>query len=255
MILLIIYLSNRNIAFDECFGYFLDKHLSYQFKIKSVAVKRNIKFKLLTDEDFYVHFAHKRITMILMSLTVFFYIYLFLGIESLVYNIFLSIFIVFFPDIRLKEDKKAIEEKIMSELPDAFMSLKLLVGAGMTIEKSLENISQYNGLFYTLVEEVVKNIHLGQSLNQNMMTLAGRCQIQSVTQFCRIMIMDEKNGSYKTQDLLERLCQDLWKQKRALYLKKGEEASTKLLIPMMISLVGVIIAVTIPAIVQLFTAF
>lgn len=255
MILLIIFLTNRSVAFDQSFGFYLDKRLKFRLTIKSVTLRRNLKFCQLLESKATLHYSYKKITMSYLALTIFFYMTIILGVNSLFYTICTSLFVFMLPDIRLKEEAKSIEEKIVSELPDAFMSLKLLIGAGLTVEKSIEHLSRYEGIFYNLLEKVSKNITLGQALSPNMMNLASKCQIQSVTQFSRIIITDEKNGSLKTLELLDNLCQDLWKQKRSLYLKKGEEASTKLLIPMMISLIGVIIAVTIPAILQLFTSF
>jgi len=255
MIIIAIYLLNREFPFTQSLGYFLHEKLNILWRINSLTVKRNIKSKSLEDGDFEKSYCYQKVTMIGISLTILFYLFWLLSFSAYIYVTMLCVFIIVLPELKLKEEVKRIENTMMSELPDALMSIKLLIGAGMTVEKSLNMLSIYDGLFYGLVKEAVVSIKVGQPISKVLMILSSKCQMPSVTRLCRVLITDEKNGNLKTQGLLEELCDDMWKQKRALYLKRGEEASTKLLIPMMIALFGVIIAVTIPAVIQLFTVF
>lgn len=255
MILLMIYILNRkHITFDQSFGYFTQKKFNLKWTVKSIGTLHLIRKKSLTVECFDQVFSNQKITSIGIALTLFIDLIWFLELESLIYLIGICIFIVWIPDLKLKDDVKKIERQIINDLPDIIMSVKLLIGAGMTIDKALMQLEQNEGLMYDLIRGVVHEFQMGQSTSKVLINLSNKCQLQSVTRFCRILMTDEKNGSRKTLVLLNQLCEDLWNQKKTLFLKRGEEASTKLLVPMMISLFGVIVAVTIPAVIQLFTA-
>ncbi|MBI9014837.1 MAG: hypothetical protein JEZ08_21590 [Clostridiales bacterium] len=250
-----IYILNRkHITFDQSFGYFIQKRFNFKWTVKSVGTLHLIRKKSLTVECFDQVFVYQKITSFGIAFTLFIDLIWFLELESLIYLICICIFIVWIPDLKLKDDVKKIEREIISDLPDVIMSVKLLIGAGMTIDKALMQLEKHEGLMYELIRGVVCEFQIGQSASKVLINLSNKCQMQSVTRFSRILMTDERNGSRKTLVLLSQLCDDLWKQKKTLFLKRGEEASTKLLIPMMISLFGVIVAVTIPAVIQLFTA-
>jgi len=255
MIIFLIYVLNRkHITFGQSLGYVIHKKYDFKWTIRSVGILHQIRKKSLTTECFDQVFAYQKITAIGLALTLFVDLIWFLELESLIYLIGICIFIVWIPDLKLKDDVKKIERQIINDLPDVIMSVKLLIGAGMTIDKALIQLEQKDGLMYDLIRAVVYEFKTGHSTSKVLINLSNKCQLQSVTRFCRILMNDEKNGSRETLALLNQLCEDLWKQKKAHFLKRGEEASTKLLIPMMISLFGVIVAVTIPAVIQLFTA-
>jgi len=183
--------------------------------------------------------------VLLTSLSVFKGMLLFYGIGC-------AIGITFYHDLKLREWNKKIVHDIYEEMPVMIMSIKLLVIAGMPTVKAIERSTQ-NGQISLCIGKVNTKVINGSSIVKSYMFLANRLQLSNITRFCRIVIQDEKHGSKETIQLLDKLLDDLWKQRKTNYLKRGEEASTKLLMPMMMALVSILIAMMVPALSQLLT--
>lgn len=172
----------------------------------------------------------------------------------IIYGTFTAIFLIFLPELKVQEKHKNVQEVITNELPNYLINILLLTQSGISLLRtfeSLETKSLTGDIFKNILYEVKSGSSFEAVLNETAVILGHN----GLTRLTRIIIQDQKNGSEETGQLIDNLIDDLWRDKRNLVIKKGEEASTKLLLPMMIALISVLIAVTVPAIYDLYRMF
>lgn len=147
-----------------------------------------------------------------------------------------------------------IEKRRLSlqlEFPDFINKLTLLVNAGMTISKAWEKIATdntknsplYNEMTYALAE-----IKAGKPEAVAYEEFGRRCKVKEIVRFVSIIILNLKKGGADVVPILKVQGMECWEMRKALAKRVGEEASTKILIPLMIMFVGIIIIVATPAI-------
>lgn len=153
---------------------------------------------------------------------------------------------------------KGLDDKIQErrlniqlEFPDFITKLTLLVNAGMTISKAWEKIVTdvtkksmlYDEMKYTLAE-----IHAGKSEPVAYEEFGRRCKIKEIIKFVSVIILNLKKGGAEVVPVLRVQGNECWEMRKSVAKRLGEEASTKILIPLMIMLVGIIVIVATPAI-------
>jgi len=245
--ILLAYLFNRNYKIYEALGHVIMKRKPIDVPINSVKVSQSIK--RVDGLDAYIA---QKITAFVGFLEIGLAAVFFIRGLALAYAIGLMIFVFYLPDIKVNEKSKEIENLIINDMPHVILTLRLLLLAGLPTTKAISMLKN-EGYFNQLIRMCNTKVIHGESMSKVYGDLSYKYQIQHLTRFTRIMILDEKNGSGDSLNQLEKLCDDIWMYKKSMIVKRSEAASTKLLLPMMMSLIGVLVAVTFPAIVQLFT--
>ncbi len=252
--LIAIILTKKEVKPDRVIGHLFLKYFSYKIKNKSIIYM--IKRLSLFDSECETKHLERSITALYLSVILFVYGYFILfKMQNLIFMIIFSSLIFFFPHLKLREKYNDIKYDIITILPDKIMSLTLLLSSGMNMANAIEYISKDKDIVSDIFKITTNDIKKGGSTISVYNKLLAKCNIAPISKLSRIIILDEKNGSKKTIELLGDLNDELTNQKRAAILKRGEQASTKLLFPMMISLVGVIIAMTLPAFMELYKLF
>lgn len=250
---LILYLIMRKCAYEHCIGWLL-AGMNIKYRVKNVNKLRLLKRKSVIDNEAYRDYGYAKLTYCFIAFEIVLISIVFLRDVAFVYGFLCAVGVFQYPDFKLYEQDKKIRHGINEAFPGMLMSVKLLILAGAPTVKSLTMVSGDDQLS-TFIHSAVHQVIQGQSVTKVFLSLSDKAQLTSITRFSRIMIQDEKHGSKETIVLLDKLLDDIRKQRRTQILKKAEEASTKLLLPMMIALFGVLVAVTVPALSQLFTAF
>lgn len=213
--------------------------LSYQRKSECVLYLRNINFMDLKGSAFVYSLA------ILLS-GIGFNRHIFL------YICMIAVFIFFIPDLKVNESYKKIHSDLDQVLPQYVMHLSLLLEA---------DISLYNTLFMIQTEKALKQIigELKQDQHNKgfdlLVEISLKIHHQGLLRLSRILSQSQKYGQDELIVQLEHLSNELWKERKSRLLKRGEEASTKLILPMILSLLGVILSIVVPAIYQLYQIF
>ena len=143
---------------------------------------------------------------------------------------------------------------IQLEFPDFISKLTLLVNAGMTISKAWEKIVVdntkdsilYNEMSYTLSE-----ISAGKPEAVAYEEFGRRCKIKEIIKFVSVIILNLKKGGAEVVPVLKVQGDECWEMRKNAAKKLGEEASTKILIPLMIMFIGIIVIVVTPAILSI----
>ena len=136
-----------------------------------------------------------------------------------------------------------------SELVNKFM---LLLGAGLTIRKILERMSEEyererkeGGVVRYVYEEicvVVQEMKDGVSEKEALEHFGRRCKILPYLRFTSILTQNLKKGAEGVLLILEKESMEAMEQRKERVLQLGEKAGTKLLFPMML-LFGIVMAI------------
>lgn len=145
-------------------------------------------------------------------------------------------------------------EQIQLEFPDFVNKLILLVNAGSTIPKAWSKIVAESGSTSPLFRELricAAEIQAGKPEAVAYEEFARRCKIKEVIKFVSVIILNLRKGGSEVIPTLRAQADECWEARRATARRLGEKASSKLLFPMSIMLLGIIMIVALPAILAL----
>lgn len=143
---------------------------------------------------------------------------------------------------------------IMIEFPEFINKLLLLVNAGMTISKAWEKIVTDNKKDTPLYEELnmsIAEIRAGKPEAVSYEEFARRCKVKEIIKFVSVIILNLKKGGSEVVPALRAQSDECWEMRKATARRLGEKASSKLMLPMAIMLVGIILIVALPAVLAL----
>lgn len=151
-------------------------------------------------------------------------------------------------DQRLKKKKHSI----LIELPEFLNKIILLVDAGETVQNSFirsihlragEPVSPLQAELVKCKRELEMNVSLNKSLGE----LTRRCSMQEISMFTTTVLLNYKRGGQDLTVALRNLSRDLWERRKSVTRILGEEASSKLVFPMVLIFLIVMVIVAAPA--------
>lgn len=145
-------------------------------------------------------------------------------------------------------------EQILLEFPEFVNKLILLVNAGSTISKAWEKIVSENQSDSPLFKELrvcAAEIAAGKPEAVAYEEFARRCKIKEIIKFVSVIILNLRKGGSEVVPILRAQADECWEARKATARRLGEKASSKLLLPMSIMLLGIIMIVALPAILAL----
>lgn len=157
----------------------------------------------------------------------------------------------FLTDRGLDEEIAKRRLKIQLEFPEFVNKLTLLVNAGMTISKAWEKVITDNKKDTVLYQEMnyaLAEIKSGRPESVAYEEFARRCKVKEVTKFVSVIVMNLRRGGAEVVPVLRQQGTECWEMRKAAAKQMGEEASTKILLPLMIMFVGIILIVATPAV-------
>jgi tight adherence protein C len=155
------------------------------------------------------------------------------------------------PDYDLK--KKAIQRRLTVQLdfPDFLNKLILLINAGLTLQNAWERIArakQKDTFLYREVERVIYEINSGKPESQAYEDFARRLRVPEISRFTAVVLQNQKKGSAELVPVLRLQAAECWEMRKNAAKRLGEEASTKLLFPMMLMFIAILLIVAMPAV-------
>lgn len=156
----------------------------------------------------------------------------------------------------IKENQKILKQAkekemcLIKEYPEIISKLVLLIGAGMTTRKAWEKIVldyQRQGEYNSAYEEMkitYYQIESGFSEGKAYQIFGKRCRVHRYRKLGNMLEQNIKKGAAGLLEELRGEVQEALEDRKALALRMGEEAGTKLLIPMVI-LLGVVLMICI----------
>ncbi|MBN2796015.1 MAG: type II secretion system F family protein [Clostridia bacterium] len=244
--------------FNEKYS-FLIQIIPRKVKTSHVKIFRNLKVQMALNfisfllEEPIEEQLKQKITVAYVQSVTFLWIWLiqFSG-GNLFFGIMICIFMLLMPYLKLLELEKKLRKEMIESMNDIFLSVALNINAGMVVYNALlDVIESPQNPFESMYLRKMNMIRKGQNLSTVLLPIGQNVYNDYVTRFIRIIISDQKSGGEDTFQSLKRLMDDFRKDRHQQLLKKGEEASTKLLMPMSIALIGIVIALVYPAVISL----
>ena len=153
-------------------------------------------------------------------------------------------------DEKTKEEKR--RESILSEYPVVLQKMSLYLAAGMTIRNTWVKIyeegkQKKDNPMYEEMGISVNELQSGISEGLVYERFGERTGLSELIRFTALLSQNLKKGSSKLKELLSEESNSAFIKKKQRAVKKGEEAGTKLLFPMMLLLTDALLMIMVPA--------
>ncbi|WP_224725601.1 type II secretion system F family protein [Paenibacillus vietnamensis] len=162
-----------------------------------------------------------------------------------------AVLLVVRPFIETGKRVELRKQQIIMELPNMLSQLMLLVGAGETVQQAIArclNGKDRNGhpLYreWRLAAESMRN---GMPFDMAIEKLNRRCAVQEVSIFTTVLLLNYRRGGEHFVLALRELSYTLWEKRKAIARTRGEQASSKLVFPMVGILLVLMVLVGAPA--------
>lgn len=152
-----------------------------------------------------------------------------------------------------KITKEKRDKLLISDYPEIVSKLSLLMGAGMSTYNALIKITEdYKKTgktkpAYELLSECLNRISSGITETDAYMEFGKRCNVMCYIKLGNLLAQNISKGTDNIFQLLKEETEKAFEDRKALAKKLGEEAGTKLLLPMTMMLSVVLIIIVIPA--------
>lgn len=178
------------------------------------------------------------------------------GFDFLVFCLSLGLVLgmFFLPDYEIEERIKKKYLTMQIEFPEILNKMTLLLSAGLTIPRAWEKIVRDNTKDTALYRELNKTllaIQSGTPYLQAYEDFAKRCRTPEITKYISLLIQNMKKGNAELVAVLTLLATECWEMRKNTAKRLGEEASTKLLLPMMLMFGAILLIVATPAVLAL----
>jgi tight adherence protein C len=189
----------------------------------------------------------------LLTFTIFTFFSVAAGDTVLFYfGLFVALLVLYalYQDLEKKIKKR--EQDILLELPKMLNKVLLLINAGENVQKALmqtvEQANEISNPLYIELRQAAHELRLNRSFYEVMEDFSRRCGVQEVSVFLTTLLLNYRRGGNNLAVALEGLSKELWDKRKGVSRTLGEEASSKLVFPMVIIFVVVLIIVAFPAI-------
>lgn len=155
-----------------------------------------------------------------------------------------------------KEEKKNRERQMMMDYFEILSRLVVFLGAGLPVRKAWEKIVtdylqtiEENGkrAAYEEMTAAYHQMQRGVPEIRAYSEFGNRCKVLPYRKLAGILEQNVKNGSKSLAPILETEMESAFEQRKNLARRLGEEASTKLLLPLFLMLMIVMVMISVPA--------
>lgn len=153
----------------------------------------------------------------------------------------------------LKQKSKKREEQLLMDYPVLLGRMMLLLEAGLTVKRAWERIaedyrkSRKRRYVYEEMLRTLSQMELGVPEWKAYEEFGVRCGLLPYLRFTTLLVQNLKKGSKRLLELLQMESQEAFSERKEQARRKGEEAGTKLLLPMGGMLLIVLVIVLVPA--------
>lgn len=153
--------------------------------------------------------------------------------------------------------KKERERKLLLDYSEVISKLQIFLGAGMTVRTAWERIAlDYQSMrkrgaeerpAYEEMLQTYYQVQSGTAEGTAYAEFGRRCMLQPYLKLAGLLEQNRKTGTKNLRYLLQIEMTDAFEQRKNLARRQGEEAATKLLIPLFLMLGVVMVIVVVPA--------
>jgi hypothetical protein len=170
--------------------------------------------------------------------------------------IFLAL-LIYLSDRNIDGEIKKRKQMILIDYPSFLNKLSILIMSGMNLPKSFEKIAhdyqteRERGTkqrpLYEEIVRMVEGMNGGAVFTDALNDFASRCKTREILKLASILDTSQKRGGGDLVSTLKTQSVEAWESRKSVAKRKGEEASTKLLFPLLLMLGAVLIIVMVPA--------
>lgn len=160
----------------------------------------------------------------------------------------------FIPGSKLKKNMILRERLIKREFPKIIDQTIILLEAGYSMAMIWRHFSrelEENNSVSKELKKLADSFAAGKGEEELYKEMIKILNSKIVVKFCNLCIQSLKKGSVDLVTGLQEISTESWQERKWDAVKLGEEASGKMIIPLMFVFVGVLIIVMVPAILQL----
>lgn len=161
-------------------------------------------------------------------------------------------------EMREQRKEQARKEQLLIQYPNMVSKISLLLGAGMTLSSAWErivlNYQHKLECHQVAPEEVYEQMLVAYREMQDGVgelkvyeRFGERCGMPQYRKFSMLLVQNLRKGSSGLRQSLEKEVTDAFALRKNLAKKAGEEAGTKILLPMMMMLCIVMVIILVPA--------
>ncbi len=181
--------------------------------------------------------------------------------QVLLGGIFLVVLFYQLKIYELKDQVKKRDEALLKEFPSWVNKFALLLNAGMTFKRAWEKIasdyvknssmSREKQVLYEEMLMTLEDIEKGMSEIKAYEAFGQRCKCPEILRFTAVIVQNIKKGSHLLIGALQQQAKEALCSRQDYARKKGEKASTRLILPMSIMFVAILIIVMAPVLITL----
>ena len=161
--------------------------------------------------------------------------------------------------LQKQNEKKALEDRkkqMLKDYPDIINKLTLYLGAGMTVKRAWRKVTEgyarekEEGKKRYAYEEMIQTCHemdSGVTESESYENFGRRCDVQVYIRLGALLSQNLRKGTKGLTELLKLESIQAFEERKAQAKRLGEEAGTKLLLPMFLMLAVVLVIVIVPA--------
>ena len=167
--------------------------------------------------------------------------------------ILLMIGMPFLMDLSLNEKLKKREQELLLQFPNFGSKLVLLLGAGMTVPKSIRKIvadHTEKSVLMDELSEMLRSVEAGTAETAAYEEFARRCHVKEINRFISVLVQSMQKGGQETALTLSLQVQECWNARKDMAKTLGQQASTKLVLPLMLMMLAILFMVGGPALIM-----
>lgn len=159
----------------------------------------------------------------------------------------ISAMMIWYLDELLNDKINSRRDELLRDYPSMLSKLTLLVNAGVPIREAWMKVSATNdGILYQEMRNTAMELSNGIQEVEAYKTFGERCSIKSLRKFSTMMIQNLQKGSNEVVLFLRDMSIEAWEEKKHEVKRKGEKASSKLILPIGLIFFGVLILIVVP---------
>ena len=178
------------------------------------------------------------------------------GIVLVVMAVLMVILLYLLQKEKAKEQEDMRKEQLLLDYPEVVNKLTLFLGAGMTVKRAWRKIVQDYEVslgekspryVYEEMKLTYREIESGISETEGYENFGRRCDLPCYLKLGALLSQNLRKGVKGLSEMLRIESLQAFEERKARAKQKGEEAGTKLLLPMFMMLAIVLVIVIVPA--------
>lgn len=176
--------------------------------------------------------------------------------QMLILGVCLVVLLVRYLERDINDGLERRREELVMDLPQVLSKMALLINSGMVMREAWAKVAE-NGdrALYQEMRTARIEMENGASDLEAFRNFAERCSMKQIRKMVSTLVQNMEKGNKELAYFLDEMSREMWEEKKNLVRQKGETAGTKLMIPMVITFVGILILIIVPVATQSMSVF